>query len=244
MSRKWAKRFYNSKEWKNTRDAYFYSQNGICELCGKPGEEVHHKKFLRPGNVDDYNIALNWKNLQLLCRSCHNSIHDKAYQMYRVKNRRSRATTNELTFNEDGELVENKNVFIVWGAPASGKTRYVLEHKGRFDLVVDLDYLMAALNYTEVKQATEEVLPFALDVRDYMYELIAERKHYFDKVWIVATLPLKEERYRLSQKLKAELIHIDTDKKTCLEYAREDDERVDKSTQYRIIEKYFDRLEE
>lgn len=235
--------FYNTKKWRECRNAYFSSQYGICELCGKPGEEVHHKIFLNSENMHDYNIALNWDNLQLLCRKCHNEIHEKAYEMHRAKNRRNTGVKNGLCFDEDGNIIENKNVYIVWGAPASGKTKYVKENKGKYDLVVDLDYIISAISFIDGKERAEDYLPFGLEIRNLLYDLIAERKYYFENAWVIATLPNKKKRLELQAKLKAELIHIDTNKELCIERARYDDSRANKQFQYRIIEKYFNELE-
>lgn len=238
-----ARQFYNSAAWKRTRDAYFNHQYGICELCGQPGEEVHHKTFLTPDNIYHPDITLGWDNLQLLCRPCHNAVHEKAYDMARAKNRKNPGTMNGLTFDEDGNLVEKKNVFIVWGAPASGKTTYVKENKGKYDIVIDLDYIMAALSLSTGKDRTEDALPFALDIRDMLFDLIAQRKHYFENAWIIAGLPEKTKRIDLKNRLKAELIHMDISKEECLLRAQADPERKDKTTQYKIIENYFSKLE-
>jgi predicted kinase len=242
MAQDYAKPFYRSKRWRKCRDGYFAKAGGICELCGKPGEEVHHKTFLTPTNINDPNITLNWDNLQLLCKSCHFAIHDMAYVLYRAKHKRNRGIRNDLEFNEDGEVVERKNVFIVWGAPASGKSKYVADNKGRHDLVVDLDLLVAALSGGQ-GQRSDDAFKYALDVRDYLYRLIEERKHYFDAAWIIATLPEKQKREELSRRLRAELVHIDTPRERCIEQARKDETRKNKELQYRIIDKYFRRLE-
>lgn len=60
-------RFYNSKAWRECRDAYFASQYGLCERCGSPGLIVHHKIVLTLVNISDPNVTLNWENLELLC---------------------------------------------------------------------------------------------------------------------------------------------------------------------------------
>jgi predicted kinase len=207
------------------------------------GKEVHHKTFLTPENINDPDITLGWDNLQLLCRPCHNAVHEKAYELFRAKNRRNPHTSNGLTFDDEGNLVEKKNVFIVWGPPASGKTTYVKENKGKYDIVIDLDYIMAALSLCTGKDRTEDALPFALDIRDLLYDLIAQRKHYFENAWIVAGLPEKGKRLELKTKLKAELIYMDVSKEECLLRAKADEQRLDKTTQYKIIENYFSKLE-
>lgn len=95
MAKDFSKMFYNTSSWKKTRNAYFRDKYGICEICGKPGEEVHHKIPLTPTNINDPSIALSWDNLQLLCRSCHELIEEKA-----------RALKDGLVFTEGGQIAE------------------------------------------------------------------------------------------------------------------------------------------
>jgi hypothetical protein len=52
-------RFYRSDEWHLARAIKICNQNGLCEKCGKPGNEVHHKIHLTIQNVDDPNVSLN-----------------------------------------------------------------------------------------------------------------------------------------------------------------------------------------
>lgn len=84
MAREFAKAFYKSKAWKNTRAAYFSFRNGLCEKCqarGKyvPGEIVHHKVHLTPNNIDNPVITLGFDNLELVCRECHAREHPEIY---------------------------------------------------------------------------------------------------------------------------------------------------------------------
>jgi predicted kinase len=243
MAQEFAKKFYNSKVWKDNRQAYFKHKYGICELCDNPGEEVHHKTFLRPNNMHDVNVTMGWDNLILLCKACHNVQHDKAYQLHREWQRKNPDTERDLKFDVNGDLIEHKTVHIVWGAPASGKTTYVKDHKGKYDIVVDLDYIMSALSLSNDRTRSEDTFPFALDVVKLMNELIGHRKYFFEHAWIIVTMPIKADRIKLAKELKAELIHIDIDKSTCLERAKLDDCRADKLLQYKIINKYFDELE-
>lgn len=72
-----AKKFYLSKAWRQTREAYRRYRFGICERCGAAGDIVHHKIYLSPHNIHDANITLNFANLELLCQECHNKEHMK-----------------------------------------------------------------------------------------------------------------------------------------------------------------------
>lgn len=70
--------FYNGKEWKELRAWKFAEANGLCEECrenGKivVGKEVHHLVEISK----DWSKRLDPDNLVLLCRDCHNKIHNR-----------------------------------------------------------------------------------------------------------------------------------------------------------------------
>lgn len=84
MAREFARKFYHSKAWKSTRDAYFRSRNGLCERCwargfATRGEIVHHRVHLTPENISDPSVSLSFDNLELLCRQCHADEHPEVY---------------------------------------------------------------------------------------------------------------------------------------------------------------------
>ncbi len=90
MAKEYAKSFYKSRPWRCLREYIYVSRHGICELCGMPGDEVHHIIPITPSNINDINITLNEKNLILLCRKCHRKQH-KEKERY--------------TFNENGDVI-------------------------------------------------------------------------------------------------------------------------------------------
>ena len=80
MAREFARAFYKSKQWQNTRAAYIRSVDGLCENClkhgiYKPGYIVHHKKHLTPYNIDNPHVSLDFSNLEYLCFDCHSREH-------------------------------------------------------------------------------------------------------------------------------------------------------------------------
>ena len=82
-----AESFYKSPAWKNCRKAYMKSMGGLCERCLKAGkysagEIVHHKIHITPENIDNPDIALNFGNLELLCRECHYLMHNGSKRRY------------------------------------------------------------------------------------------------------------------------------------------------------------------
>lgn len=62
-------RYLESAEWKNKRDKRIEIDKGICQMCGGDGSEVHHFNYYRLGDEDPY------KDLVLLCPSCHRLVH-------------------------------------------------------------------------------------------------------------------------------------------------------------------------
>ena len=95
MAKDWAIKFYNSAAWIKCREAYKQSVFGLCERCGQPGDEVHHKVYLTPNNINDPAIALSWDNLELLCHECHTREHQNKHS----------ATREDVMFDEQGNLI-------------------------------------------------------------------------------------------------------------------------------------------
>lgn len=93
--REFARAFYLSKEWRRVRAYIFNRDAGLCVRCGAPGEIVHHREHLTPGNINNPEIALGEGNLELLCRECHALAH--AGEL---------ATDSELMFDEEGNIVK------------------------------------------------------------------------------------------------------------------------------------------
>lgn len=97
MAREFAKKFYNSKQWKKCREAFKESKFHICERCQGVGEEVHHKIYLSPDNINDPYITLSFENLELLCQSCHSKEHMSKYDVVRE----------DVMFDSNGNLVRS-----------------------------------------------------------------------------------------------------------------------------------------
>lgn len=82
--------FYRTQAWKHCSKNYKAYVGGLCEICLErgeyvPGEIVHHKIHLDEKNVSNPQIALDFKNLQLICRKCHAEQHP---EIYKTKRRR------------------------------------------------------------------------------------------------------------------------------------------------------------
>lgn len=85
----YAKAFYKSMAWKRTQEAYKASVGGLCERCLERGQYtagviVHHKIHITPENISDPSIALDWNNLELVCRDCHAALHSTRATRWKV----------------------------------------------------------------------------------------------------------------------------------------------------------------
>lgn len=105
MAKDFARSFYNSARWRQTRRAYKKSVGGLCERClargiVKPAEIVHHVKPLTPDNIGDPDISLSWDNLEAVCRECHEEIHDELGEGSHRKDKHKR-----FKVAKDGQII-------------------------------------------------------------------------------------------------------------------------------------------
>lgn len=248
MAREFAKQFYKSQAWRRARQAYIDYRTaidgGICEMCQRePGNEVHHKVFLRPENIDDESITLNPDNFMLLCYDCHQLQHEAAKRTAQLLAKQRDGKGNVLIagsyyYDENGEIRPFK-VHLVWGPPGAGKTTYVREHIRPGDVVIDLDLIGAALSMADKADIPRNVERIAYDIRDFLYSRIAQRKLNAREVWAIAGVPKRKQRQDLAKKLDAELIFIPATFQECYDHVLSDKERKDKALQLAIIEKWF-----
>jgi 5-methylcytosine-specific restriction endonuclease McrA len=80
--KRFADAFYVSQAWRKCAAGYKASVGGLCERCLRrglitPAEEVHHKIRLTQENINRPEVALNWRNLEALCKECHLQTHRK-----------------------------------------------------------------------------------------------------------------------------------------------------------------------
>ena len=222
--------FYASTEWRTLRQLLIAERtnetDGVlyCQHSGKPllnsfDIVAHHIKPLTLQNVNDYAISLNPDNIQLVSQQAHNEIHARF-----------------------GYCTQRK-VYIVHGAPCSGKSSFVDSIKGNSDLIVDIDNLWQAvtgIRYYKPNAVKANV--FAM--RDALLETVKTRAGNWERCFIIEGLPYKADRERRRDVYGAELIHIDTDEETCLRRLQTDDSRREYASDWRkYIADYFSRYQ-
>lgn len=193
--------FYKSTEWRNLIERLKLERVNadgdlICEHCGKPIIKAydciaHHKTELNDSNVNDFNISLNPENIMLIHFRCHNKIHER--------------------FGFVG-----RKVYIVYGAPCSGKSTFVNENARQDDLILDVDNLWQMISKNERYKKPNRLKQNVFGLRDCLLEQIKMRVGDWRTAWVVGGYPLKTERERLADILGAELVFIDETKEKCL----------------------------
>ena len=222
--------FYHSSAWKKSRLSYLESVHYICERCGAPAKVVHHRHYLNEDNLSDPLITLDHSNLEALCQDCHNREHHL-----------NRKVGAGIAFDADGNLVKEPDVFIVNGAPGSGKSSYVREHMKAGDIAFDLDLICSALAESDRIHADHRaVLAVALDMREAFYTAIEHRRGRWQKAWIVTSTSKGSDVDELARRLQADVVTIDATLDECIEHIMRDETRTGKAFHVKLARQWFE----
>lgn len=196
----------------------------ICEHCGRPILKdfeciAHHVIEVTLANLNDAAITLNPDNIKLVHHKCHNIIHDRfGYSV--------------------------KRVYLVWGAPCSGKTSFVMQNKGRNDFIIDMDAIWRAITGGEKYDKPDALRTQAFAVRDSLLDTVKTRAGKWATAYYVTTEPRKAARDRLCAKLGAEPLYIPCTRDEALDRLARDPERAAYVVQWaEYINNFFDNVE-
>lgn len=236
MAKAFAKRFYNSKSWKECRKHYIDKRilidGGMCEMCGiELGYIVHHKKELTPMNINNPNITLNENNLQYVCKECHDKKHFyNGEQTDKLK----------VKFDNAGNPIKKCKVYLVYGSPGSGKSTYVEQHKETGDLIIDYDNILYALSGELIRtDKTDNLRHITESIMEYIYTQIEQGKVDTNNIYITGTYPYKETRLAFIKRLNAKAIYINKTYEECVEHIMKDYKREDKDREIDRIKRWF-----
>lgn len=210
--------FYKSREWESLieqikLDRLDASGQVICECCGKPITRKydcigHHKIELTEQNVNDYSISLNPDNIMLVHFRCHNRIHSRF----------------------DGFC---QQVYLVYGPPCAGKSTWVENVCNKDDLIIDIDRIWECLCVSDKYHKPNRIKSNVFGIRDALLDQVKIRKGMWRNAYIIGTYPLKTDRDRICDLLRAREVFIYEDKNVCMDRA------VDENWK-KYIEDWFD----
>lgn len=218
--------FYRSKEWRDLLTQIKQARlddNGqiICEYCGKPIVKAydiigHHKIELDEENVNNYDISLNPDNIALVHHRCHNYIHDK------------------LGYS-------GREVFIVYGAPLSGKTTWVKDNASEGDLIIDIDSIWQCVSGLPRYQKPNRLKSVVFKVRDELLDCVKYRLGKWNNCYVIGGYPLQSERERLIKELSAREVFIECTQDECMARLENIEDGRDKEEWSKYIADWFAR---
>ena len=202
--------FYRSTEWERFREVVIgerVHEDGLVydEITGKPILKqydiiLHHKVELTEENVNDRNISLNPDNIQIVSHRTHNYIHNKLG--YSVR-----------------------QVYIVYGAPLSGKSTWVRNNAEAGDLIIDMDNIWQCVSGCERFVKPNRLKSVVFRLRDDMIDMVRYRFGKWNNAYLIGGYPLQSERERLCKDLGAREVFIDTSEDECMARLLQDTER-------------------
>lgn len=215
--------FYRSKEWETLLKQLRIERLNddgqiICEYCDKPITKAydmigHHKIELTDANVNDFTISLNPENIAFVHHRCHNYIHNKL-----------------------GYAV--REVYLVYGAPLSGKSTWVSDNMDEGDLVIDMDNIWQCISGCNKYVKPNRLKSVAFKVRDSLLDTVKYRYGKWNNAYVIGGYPLRSERERLCKELGAREVFIETSKDDCIERL-DNREGIDKVEWMQYIENWF-----
>ena len=197
----------------------------ICEYCHKPivldyDCIAHHIIEVTVNNLNDPAITLNPANIQLVHHKCHNIIHKRFGFV-------------------------TKRVYLVWGAPCSGKSSYVMQNKERSDLIIDMDLLWQAITGGSKYDKPDLLKTQAFALRDCLLDSVKTRAGKWATAYYLTTEPRRAARDRMCAKLGAQPIYIPCTQDEALARLAKDTERAEVQQEWQgYIAKWFAEYEE
>lgn len=217
--------FYHSREWRSLLENLKLERVDdkgqiICEYCQKPITRAydvigHHKEHLTEENVNDFNISLNPDNISFVHHRCHNFIHNK------------------LGYS-------GRQVFVVYGAPLSGKTTWVKNNMSEGDIVVDMDSIWQCISGCDRYVKPNRLKAVAFNVRDSLIDSIKYRYGKWSNAYVIGGYPYQSERERLCKELGAREIFIDVSKDECMDRLQASEDR-NQDEWRKYIDEWFER---
>jgi hypothetical protein len=225
MSQGILKQFYTSGPWVQLRDNLVIERKATCNRCKKIFADTsklvgHHTVELTEKNLNDVNISLNKDLIEIICCYCHNKEHRR------------------FGYNK-------KNVYIVYGAPLSGKAALVNQLSQHGDLILDIDKIYECISGQELYTKPNNLRFNVFGIRDKILDMIKTRFGNWCDAYIIGGYPHKYEREKLSNELRAELIFCDSTKEECFKRLDSDKQRCYNKGEWRgYIEKWFEEYTE
>ncbi|WP_176427193.1 MULTISPECIES: HNH nuclease [Rhodomicrobium] len=209
------RQWYKTARWQRLRLTILARDLYTCQLCwrieGDTSRLVCDHIEPHGGEPDRF-----WNGpFQTLCKGCHDG------QKQRIDRAGKKAA-----FYPDWLRPSNVPLTIVCGAPASGKSRYVAEHAGRDDLVIDLDVIASGLSGAPLHAwDRERWLHPALFKRNDLLGRLSGKPRWPAAWFIIAEASAERRRWWLAKLSAHAVVVIEAPIDRCLANAARDADR-------------------
>ena len=113
-------------------------------------------------------------------------------------------------------------VYLVYGAPCSGKSTYVQKHFKAGDIVCDLDKIYSSLCFNEEHEEEIYAQEIAKKLYKNLIKIIHNRAGHWKNAYVISLANTKEKLKNAIEQVNAdEAIYIDTPFEICMERAKE-----------------------
>lgn len=132
------------------------------------------------------------------------------------------------------------SVYIVTGAPGSGKSYFVNQHAGEYDIVYDFDRIADALcPKSGVHGNRRFMMDLLMDIRKTVIRILSSGIGEWNNAYFITSSADPVQIRSWLKMMKAEEIHIDTPLDKCIENIMADDTRPNKQQQIDLARNYF-----
>ena len=112
-------------------------------------------------------------------------------------------------------------VYLVYGAPCSGKSTWIAEHMKRGDVLCDVDTLYAAISGQDAHDADLHVHEIALSLKERLLDAVRDRAG-FEDAYVASIANTREKLQAEMERVNAdEAVFINTPYEVCMERAKE-----------------------
>lgn len=138
-----------------------------------------------------------------------------------------------------------KTVHLVYGPPCAGKSTFVRENMGPYDLVFDMDAVQNALCYGTEHSGKPHTLGAALAMRNaFIAYLNGRRTDIQGDAWVIISTASPEYFARRFFGAKIEVVCLVPPAAVCLKRLEQDDTRPDKEFGRQAIREWYEEYAE
>lgn len=132
------------------------------------------------------------------------------------------------------------NVYVVTGAPGSGKSHLVNQNATKFDIVFDFDKIAEAMcPITGMHGNHTYMLKVLMEIRETVIRCFSDREGEWHDAYFITATPDRNKITTLLRRMNATELHVDATLDECIDHIKNDESRVLKARDIDLVRDYF-----